>query len=30
MSEKGTRWRPLELFSAYLPAALSVLLGAWK
>ena len=28
MSEKGTRWRPLELFSAYLPAALSVLLGA--
>ena len=28
MSEKGTRWRPLELLSAYLPAALSVLLGA--
>lgn len=28
MSEKGTRWRPSELLSAYLPAALSVLLGA--
>ena len=28
MSEKGTRRRPLELLSAYLPAALSVLLGA--
>ena len=28
MSEKGTRRHPLELLSAYLPAALSVVLGA--